>query len=472
LNQTFQTDNADQLVNVSRNNNLLTVAGSLSNAVTSLTVNGQPATLYHDLTWAVPGGITLTSGQNQLTAVVTAGGLTRTNSLLQTLPATVALRYDGDGNLTWDGLLAYTYDCADELTAVTLTNAWKTAYAYDGLGRRRIRKDYTWTHNLWAETNEVHYVYAGMNVLQERNANNVPLVTYTRGIGLSSHSAATADGLLARTDANGPAYYHDDANGNVTALVNGSGTVVAKYLYDSFGNTLGMWGYLAAGNTYRFSSKEVDARTGLYYYGYRWYDPNLQRWLNQDPIQERGGINLYRFVGNNPIQRIDPLGLSWWQFWNWSVFNWNKPTLPMSEVDQINASGQNWIDPALSDENTFDNTFVGSFSLNNLVNGNLGAYAKSAAETVGVKGSIYCIGRQLAPKAAAVLGKGVAGIGTGLTVAATGRDLLNGAINGYINQAVANPEQQAGPSGSSPGYTYVGDGIVVENLTAQDFGGQ
>ena len=53
MNQTFQTDNADQLVNVSRNNNLLTVAGSLSNAVTSLAINGQPATLYHDLTWGV-----------------------------------------------------------------------------------------------------------------------------------------------------------------------------------------------------------------------------------------------------------------------------------------------------------------------------------------------------------------------------------------------------------------------------------
>jgi hypothetical protein len=78
LNQTFQTDNADQLVNVSRNNNLLTVAGSLSNSVTSLTVNGQTAAIYDDLTWAVTGGIPVTSGQNQLTAVVTAGGLTMT----------------------------------------------------------------------------------------------------------------------------------------------------------------------------------------------------------------------------------------------------------------------------------------------------------------------------------------------------------------------------------------------------------
>jgi RHS repeat-associated protein len=313
-----QTDNADQLVNVSRNNNLLTVAGSLSNSVTSLTINGQPATLYHDLTWAVPGGITVTSGQNQLTAVVTTGGLTQTTSVLQTLPATVALRYDADGNLTWDGLLAYTYDGADELTAVTLTNGWKTGYVYDGLGRRRIRRDYTWTNSAWAETNKVHYVYDGMSVIQERNSNNVPLVTYTRGVDLSGtrQGAGGIGGLLARTDTNSTACYHTDGNGNVTALVNGSGAVVAKYLYDSFGNTLGMWGSLAAGNTYRFSSKEMDARTGQYYYGYRWYDPNLQRWLNRDPIQELGGINLYGFVGNGPVNEIDPFG-----FWGVEVGN-------------------------------------------------------------------------------------------------------------------------------------------------------
>jgi len=79
-------------------------------------------------------------------------------------------------------------------------------------------------------------------------------------------------------------------------------------LYDSFGNTLGMWGSLAAGNTYRYSSKEVDARSGGYYYGYRWYAPNLQRWMNRDPIGEAGGINLYQFADNNSVNEIDPSG--------------------------------------------------------------------------------------------------------------------------------------------------------------------
>jgi RHS repeat-associated protein len=86
--------------------------------------------------------------------------------------------------------------------------------------------------------------------------------------------------------------------------------MVARYLYDPFGRLLGQWGKLAEANVYRFSSKEWDANTRLYYYLYRFYEPDLQRWLNHDPIEEDGGVNLYQFVGNNPANLVDPLGLS------------------------------------------------------------------------------------------------------------------------------------------------------------------
>ncbi len=61
---------------------------------------------------------------------------------------------------------------------------------------------------------------------------------------------------------------------------------------------------------YRFSTKPLDQTTGLYYYGYRYYDPLTGRWPSRDPIMENGGLNLYGFVGNNPVGWIDILGLS------------------------------------------------------------------------------------------------------------------------------------------------------------------
>ncbi len=83
----------------------------------------------------------------------------------------------------------------------------------------------------------------------------------------------------------------------------------AKYDYDPYGRTISASGTLAAANRYRFSSKAVHANTGMYYYGYRFYDPYLQRWLNRDPRGERGDRNLYGFIRNNSLNWIDKLGL-------------------------------------------------------------------------------------------------------------------------------------------------------------------
>jgi RHS repeat-associated protein len=193
-----------------------------------------------------------------------------------------------------------------------VTNQWKSEFSYDGLGRRRISKDYTWSGASWTVTNEVRYVWDGMAVLQERDGANAVKVTYTRGLDLSGtmQGAGGIGGLLARTDSSGSTYYHCDAGGNVTAMTDSSGNVVARYLYDPFGNLLAKSGPLADVNKYRFSSKEVHPNSGLYYYGYRFYEPNLQRWLNQDPIGIRGGMNEFGFVGNKPMNKIDLFGLS------------------------------------------------------------------------------------------------------------------------------------------------------------------
>lgn len=98
-----------------------------------------------------------------------------------------------------------------------------------------------------------------------------------------------------------------NGKGNVTALINGSQSVVSTYTYDPFGNLNSGTGSLD--QPFKFSTKPYDEETGLSYYGYRFYMPAIGKWMTKDPLGERGGINLYGFVRNNPINRIDPLGL-------------------------------------------------------------------------------------------------------------------------------------------------------------------
>jgi RHS repeat-associated protein len=100
-----------------------------------------------------------------------------------------------------------------------------------------------------------------------------------------------------------------DANGNVTEYVDTDGAVAAHYEYDPFGNTTAMSGPAADQFPFRFSTKCFDAETGLYYYGYRFYSPELGRWLSRDPIGEIDAAGLYLFCANNSIDDIDSYGL-------------------------------------------------------------------------------------------------------------------------------------------------------------------
>jgi RHS repeat-associated protein len=239
-----------------------------------------------------------------------------------------------------------------------VANVWRSEFVYDAFGRRRIRREKVWKNSQWVVAAEVRYVYDGMLVIQEpptprgigastpghvsvgwrcsglsvagyggprRDGNNVPTVSYTRGrdLGGGLQTAGGIGGLLALTQPSAFSpqhfYYHSDGNGNVTSLLDSHQTVAARYQYDPFGNLLASSGIMADINLYRFSSKEAHANSGLYYYDYRLYEPGLQRWINADPIEEDGGINLYGFVYNDPTDLLDLYGLDWWDDWqDWS----------------------------------------------------------------------------------------------------------------------------------------------------------
>ena len=236
--------------------------------------------------------------------------------------------YDSNGNLTNrpNTLTFYEYD--DENRLIDFYDGLmgrETVFIYDGLGRLRVRQEYEGAGSRPGEgpqpgmtpVSETRYVYDGWRVIQERDGNNTPLVSYTRGTDLSGslEGAGGIGGLLARShgyaSGNWSTHncYHADGNGNITCLVNSSQALAASYRYDPYGNLISSSGTLAGANVYRFSSKEIHANSGLYYYGYRWYAPNLQRWLNRDPIEEQGGINLYRCFLNHPTGKTDAYGL-------------------------------------------------------------------------------------------------------------------------------------------------------------------
>ena len=298
--QSFTVDAANGLTNITRTATF-TLSGATPAPATNVIVNGLTAERYGDFTFARTN-LALADGSNAFTNIAHQNiyGVKATNILTANLPAIVALRLDANGNLTNDGLKSFGYDAENQLTSVAAAGQWREEFLYDGLNRRRIVRECRWDAgtSAWVTTNETRFVYDGNAVIQEWTSNNVAQVSYTRG----GHS------LLARTDTNGSVYYHADGNGNITALIDAQENIVGRYLYDPFGRMLGKWGPKADSNRYRFAGKAWDYQAGFYYFGRRYYDPTWQRFLNHDPISERGGLNLYAYCQNNPVCLIDLMG--------------------------------------------------------------------------------------------------------------------------------------------------------------------
>ena len=291
------------------------------------------------------------------TALYTANQLNQYDEVT-TNATPAALAYDADGNLTGglDGM-SYTYNGENRLISVQPAAAvegdTRVEYCYDYQGRRVRKTVYSRVSGAWVLASESLFVYDGWNLVKEMTAlagQTAIAKHYVWGLDLSQslQGAGGVGGLLAVIDELSEAdldgdgdedgadlallaggsgtvtadrfaayfgrktmatgYYLHDGNGNVGQVVDGSGAVVAHYEYDPFGNVLNSSGVFAGENPFRFSSKPFDVKTGLYYYGYRYYTPELGRWITRDPIGERDGLNLYLFVSNNPSNFIDILG--------------------------------------------------------------------------------------------------------------------------------------------------------------------
>ena len=95
-----------------------------------------------------------------------------------------------------------------------------------------------------------------------------------------------------------------EANGNAVTFSDEAGNVQAHYVYDAFGGTASKSGAMTDDFRFRFSSKYLDDETGLYYYGYRYYDPVTVRWLSRDPIWEESFSRMYFVDIRGDIQKL------------------------------------------------------------------------------------------------------------------------------------------------------------------------
>jgi RHS repeat-associated protein len=105
-------------------------------------------------------------------------------------------------------------------------------------------------------------------------------------------------------------YYISDHLGTSQFIVDSKGKVVWQGNYAPFGQVDVVINELE--NSFRFPGQLLDSESGLYYNWHRFYDPETGRYISADPIGLAGGMNLYAYVENDPINFVDPLGLKGW----------------------------------------------------------------------------------------------------------------------------------------------------------------
>ncbi|MGB8592983.1 MAG: RHS repeat-associated core domain-containing protein, partial [Candidatus Acidiferrales bacterium] len=202
--------------------------------------------------------------------------------------------YDTNGNTTSktasSNTTDYAWDYENRLTSVTLPNSGGTVtFKYDPFGRR-IQKISPTTTSIFA--------YDRDNLVETVNASGGVVARYAQAPG--------TDQPLAMERGTTTSFYEQDGLGSVTSLTNAAGTLAQSYTYDSFGNTTNSSGSLT--NFFRYTGREFDTETNLYYNRARYLDPSTGRFLSEDPLRFWVASSFYPYAYNQPTMFVDPLG--------------------------------------------------------------------------------------------------------------------------------------------------------------------
>jgi len=207
------------------------------------------------------------------------------------------LTYDNAGNLTHKSKTGfdqyYYWNSIGQLDSV-VTNGVKVSFDYDGQGRRVSKRTGF----------DLRYIYAGSQLMAEVDSSNTTIAQkiyrYYPGVD-NPHSVKEVSGT----------YYYLSGIGTpgIVAVIDSTGKIKNRYRYNPWG---GLEDSLeTATNVLKFAGREYDPETHLYYNRARYYDPQLARFISEDPIGQSAGSNQYAYAGNDPVGATDPSGQCW-----------------------------------------------------------------------------------------------------------------------------------------------------------------
>lgn len=246
--------------------------------------------------------------------------------------------YDPNGNLIHKNATSYTYDALDRLSTVTYKDS-QIIFTYDPFGRRLTKSLFKWKNASWHLDKQLRFLYDGDIEIGAVDQNGSLIELRVLGLGRGADIGA-AIAIELKDTLYAPIHDH---KGSVRCLVNTSNQKVESVArFSAFGEekiqgtVVSPWGY---------SSKRVDEELGLVYFGRRYYDPEIGRWITKDPMGTPDSINRYAFVLNDPLNNLDLYGnFSIGDIWN-TLWNGIQSISQTLEILRYNLSFTEYISP-------------------------------------------------------------------------------------------------------------------------------